>query len=108
VHGGLNVTAGCPGFPGRLVLLSLAAAIAIGGCGRKSEPSQGTQTKPAKPAAVDAARLEAADSDAGNWMSHGRTYDEQRFSPLKQIDTRNVRDLKLAWHYDIPTDARGQ
>jgi quinohemoprotein ethanol dehydrogenase len=102
VHGGLKVAAP------RLVLLSLAAAIAIGGCGKKSEQSQGTETKPAKPAAVDAARLEAADNDAGNWMSHGRTYDEQRFSPLKQIDTRNVRDLKLAWHYDIPTDARGQ
>lgn len=41
-------------------------------------------------------------------MSHGRTYDEQRFSPLKQIDSSTVGDLKLAWHYDLPTDLRGQ
>ena len=41
-------------------------------------------------AAVDAARLTAADSDAGNWMSYGRTYDEQRFSPLNQINDQNV------------------
>ena len=53
-------------------------------------------------------RIEAADSEAGNWMTHGRTYDEQRFSPLKQIDARNVRDLKLAWHFDVPADHRGQ
>jgi len=93
----------------RLILVSLAAAIALGGCGRKSDQSQGAERAAANtPAAVDAARIEAADSDAGNWMTHGRTYDEQRFSPLKQVDTRNVRDLKLAWHYDIPTDARGQ
>ncbi len=30
------------------------------------------------PAAVDQARLEAADKEPGNWMSHGRTWSEQR------------------------------
>ena len=29
-------------------------------------------------------RLEAADNDPGDWMSHGRTYGEQRFSPLDE------------------------
>ena len=36
---------------------------------------------------VDAAKIAAADSDPGEWLSHGRTYSEQRFSPLKQINT---------------------
>ena len=40
--------------------------------------------------AVNAARLVAADSEQGNWMSYGRTYDEQRFSPLQQINAGNV------------------
>ena len=35
----------------------------------------------------------------GNWSLYGREYNNQRFSPLKQIHTDNVRDLKLAWRY---------
>ena len=40
-------------------------------------------------------------------MSHGRTYDEQRFSPLNQITKDNVKDLGLAWFADLDTH-RGQ
>ncbi|HTV51645.1 MAG TPA: PQQ-dependent dehydrogenase, methanol/ethanol family [Steroidobacteraceae bacterium] len=57
---------------------------------------------------MDAARLLAADQEPGSWMSYGRTYDEQRFSPLKQITAQNVGQLKLAWHYDLPVDRRAQ
>ena len=32
-------------------------------------------------------------------MSHGRTYDEQRFSPLDAIDRSNVNRLGLAWSF---------
>ncbi len=59
-------------------------------------------------ARVDEARLLAADSDPGNWMTHGRTYNEQRFSPLKQITAANVKTLGLAWSYDLDTAHRGQ
>ena len=55
------------------------------------------------PADVDGARIKAADSEPGEWMSVGRTYDEQRFSPLKQINTGNVRGLGLAWSADLDT-----
>jgi len=53
--------------------------------------------------AVDARRLLAADSaaNAGQWMSYGRDYSEQRFSPLKQIDVGNVSRLGLAWYADL-------
>jgi len=37
------------------------------------------------------------------WLSHGRTYSEQRHSPLKQINTANVSSLGLAWSYDLGT-----
>ena len=58
---------------------------------------------PSAPASVDAARLEAADAEPGNWMSYGRTYSEQRYSPLAQVDTGNVAQLGLAWSHDLPT-----
>src|SRR5581483_1921576 len=41
----------------------------------------------------DAARINA-NSDVDNWRLHGRTYDNQRFSPLKQINVRNVHLLR--------------
>ena len=56
------------------------------------------------PAAVDAARLLAAESEPGNWMSYGRTYSEQRFSPLQQVNTDNVGKLGLAWSFDLTTE----
>jgi quinohemoprotein ethanol dehydrogenase len=56
---------------------------------------------------VDAKRLAAADRDSQNWMTTGRTYSEQRYSPLTQIDPTSVGKLGLAWHYQFDTD-RGQ
>jgi quinohemoprotein ethanol dehydrogenase len=59
---------------------------------------------PKGPAQVDTPRLLAADREPGQWMSPGRTYDEQRFSPLAQINDRTVQKLGLAWYADIDTD----
>ena len=58
---------------------------------------------PQRVAEVDAARIIAADSEPFNWMSHGRSYDEQRFSPLAQIDESNVAQLGIDWSFDFPT-----
>ena len=88
----------CPGF------VSLAACLALAGCSTASEKST---SSPATPAAVNGARIAAADSEPGQWMSHGRTYDEQRFSPLTRIKTDNVKDLGLSWFVDLDTH-RGQ
>jgi quinohemoprotein ethanol dehydrogenase len=54
-------------------------------------------------AAVDAKRLLAADSraNAGQWMTYGRDYSEQRFSPLAQINADNISRLGLAWYADL-------
>ena len=35
-----------------------------------------------------------ADSDLDDWLLYGRTYDNERFSPLTQIDAANVNKLK--------------
>jgi len=49
---------------------------------------------------VNSQRIEAADKEPGNWLSHGRTYDEQRFSPLDQINVDNGKNLGLAWYFE--------
>jgi alcohol dehydrogenase (cytochrome c)/quinohemoprotein ethanol dehydrogenase len=74
--------------------------LAGAGCHSKSGSSENSQPA-ALPASVDASRLVNADSDPGNWMSYGRTYNEQRFSPLKQINDQNVGQLALAWYLDV-------
>jgi len=60
-----------------------------------------------QPANVDDKRLLAAAGDGANWLSYGRTYDEQRFSPLTAISDKNVGRLGLQWSADLDT-ARGQ
>lgn len=52
-------------------------------------------------ASIDEARIVKADSS--NWLSTGRTYDEQRHSPLSQINKETVDDLGLAWFWDTGT-----
>ena len=51
-------------------------------------------------ASIDGERIGNADAEPGNWLTHGRTYDEQRFSPLNAINTETVGDLGLAWYWD--------
>ncbi len=38
----------------------------------------------------------------GDWLMWRRTYDAQGFSPLKQINTKNVHKLTLAWAWSLP------
>ena len=89
-------------FPVGVVLTALAAA----GCNAASAPAADTRAA-AGPAAVTAARLIAADAEPGEWMGHGRTYGEQRFSPLDQITTGTVGTLGLSWFADLDS-RRGQ
>src|SRR5262245_42966860 len=37
------------------------------------------------------------DPDPADWLMYSRTYDAQRYSPLSQINKRNVGSLALAW-----------
>lgn len=54
-------------------------------------------------AQVDTDRIASSDTpeNAGQWLSHGRDYSEQRYSPLDQITTDNVDELDLAWYGDL-------
>ncbi|HTN13399.1 MAG TPA: PQQ-dependent dehydrogenase, methanol/ethanol family [Sphingomonadaceae bacterium] len=79
-------------FPRMGLLLGCAAALSF-------------QTASVSAGPVDGKRLRNADAEAnvGDWMSYSRTWDEQRFSPLKQINDGNVQRLGLAWYDDLET-----
>ena len=85
--------------------LVLTLCIALAACSPRKQ--EAVATAPIGAANVDAARIINADSEPGSWMSHGRTYSEQRFSPLDSISKTNVGTLGLGWFADIDTD-RGQ
>jgi quinohemoprotein ethanol dehydrogenase len=64
--------------------------------------AEGASASP--PIAVTGERIANADREPGAWLTHGRTYSEQRFSPLSQIDAKNVSRLGLAWTHDTGRD----
>ncbi|MGO9123571.1 MAG: PQQ-dependent dehydrogenase, methanol/ethanol family [Terriglobales bacterium] len=67
----------------------------------------GCKGRPESAAGVNGERLVNADQEPQNWLTYGRTYNEQRFSPLTQISDQSVSQLGLAWYYDLDT-RRGQ
>lgn len=58
-------------------------------------------------ASVDEERLVNAADEQQAWLSYGRTYDEQRYSPLDQINRDTIDEVGLAWYADMNT-SRGQ
>lgn len=43
-----------------------------------------------------------ANPSAGDWLTWRRTLDSQGYSPLKQIDRGNVKNLRVAWSWSLP------
>src|SRR5262245_63074419 len=80
-------------------LLAGVAIFVAASCGASNKPA------PAITAAeVNGQAIIDADKRPGVWLSHGRTYSEQRYSPLKQVTTDNVTSLGLAWSADLDTN----
>jgi quinohemoprotein ethanol dehydrogenase len=67
--------------PGISFLLA-GSLLLLGGC-KKSPPATGT--------------------DGADWTTYGRTTDEQRFSPLTQINEQTVGRLGLLWSRELGT-----
>ena len=36
-----------------------------------------------------------------DWLMYSRTYDAWRYSPLKQINKKNVKQLRIAWVHGL-------
>ena len=75
--------AACAGYARRQAAIAAAAAA----------PPTVVTTPITADVTVTDSQLLNADKDMDNWLLHGRTYDNQRFSPLTQINKTNVRHL---------------
>src|SRR5882757_3430786 len=76
------------------VMLSAAALLSLAGLAQAQSAG--------KP--VNGERITNADAEPGNWLSYGRTYGEQRYSPLARINDTNAQKLGLAWFADLDTN----
>jgi quinohemoprotein ethanol dehydrogenase len=90
-------------------MASLGAAMLLASCSRDPDPPPAAEAAALPQALVNESRLMAANdpANAGQWLSHGRDYSEQRFSPLTRVNAGNVDQLGLAWFADFDT-RRGQ
>lgn len=83
-------------------LCTLLAVFLLTACGSDTteQVSEGDAKRSVPPVSEDT--ILAATDDG--WRSHGRTYGEQRHSPLTQITPKNVADLGLAWSHELGAD----
>jgi len=77
-----------------IISLLSAALVAVGIAACVDSPSSSSGS---------AGRTDPADlpQNDGQWLSYGRDYSEQRFSPLKQVNVDTVGKLGLAWFGDM-------
>ncbi len=82
------------------------AALALASCNAsKNDSISGAASLDAAEQASETLLKTGGNGD--NWGAIGFSYDEQRFSPLTDIDASNVGQLGIAWTADLE-DARGQ
>ena len=72
-------------------------------CSAQASGAAQSSGRPQSPTVVNDSAM-ADESRGDNWLAFGRTYSEQRFSPLTQVNTSNVGDLSLDWYLDLPND----
>jgi quinohemoprotein ethanol dehydrogenase len=81
-----------------------SAALMVAGCDMAATSAPGASIDDAEKASETLLRTGGNGDD---WAGIGFTYDEQRFSPLTDINDANVGELGIAWFADLE-DARGQ
>ena len=75
-----------------------AGGVLIAAAGWQTRAAERQQSR-----VVDDRALKGAAANGDEWLTTGRDYAEQRYSPLTQIDASNVSRLGLAWSYEIGT-----
>jgi PQQ-dependent dehydrogenase (methanol/ethanol family) len=76
----------------RASILAIATILALAGCRQAADTPAATGDS-----------LAAQGSAGPEWLSYGGTYDEQRHSRLNQINRDSLKDLGVAWTYDLKT-----
>ena len=92
---------------GRISGAFLAVALLSVGCSQDQtqpaeSPSPAAETPAPTTAMVDEARIASMETnEPGSWLAFGRNYEEQRFSPLNEINQDSVGDLGISWSKDL-------
>jgi quinohemoprotein ethanol dehydrogenase len=86
------------------VALLGCAVLALAACNSSGSKDAGGSLDEAEKASE---ALLKTGGNGDNWAGIGYSYDEQRFSPLTDINDTNVGQLGIAWFADLD-DARGQ
>ncbi len=95
------------------VMASLGMVTLLAACSGEQSTSQTPEAVSAAPtgeapeAFVTASDLLSAAGNNAEWLTYGRTYAEDRFSPLTQINRETVGTLGVAWSFELDTN-RGQ
>ncbi|WP_084420860.1 PQQ-dependent dehydrogenase, methanol/ethanol family [Henriciella litoralis] len=92
-------------FAASIVVLLSCGSLAA--CDRAGSSTGAGGTSSDDTRTIGSADLKAAGDNTAEWLSYGRTWSEQRFSPADSINRENVSELGLAWSADFST-ARGQ
>ncbi|MEY2852955.1 MAG: hypothetical protein RL030_87, partial [Pseudomonadota bacterium] len=80
----------------KIIVPLLVAGLALGA---------GTSAVAATPAGrIDAPRMAAVGDEPGQWLTTGRDGGKTHYSPLDQVNTRNVDRLGYAWLFDTGTN----
>ena len=75
-----------------------AGVVAAVGCAGLAIPAALAQTHAFVPVTKDV----LVNPDPADWLHISRTYDQHRFSPLKQVHKGNVGQLRMAWSRGLP------
>ena len=88
----------------RSLLTIIFLGLLASACSKPEPPAATSETAvPESGTLVNDAAM-ADEQQGDNWLAFGRTYSEQRFSPLDQVNTSNVSDLSVDWYLDLPGD----
>lgn len=82
--------------------LSLTLVSACKTSNNTSETSIHNNTVPNRQ--VAAQKLDDESPQPGNWLTGGGDFQQAYFSPLEQINRKNVAELGYAWHIDLPSE----
>ena len=91
----------------KIYFLAFVMAIIISGCSNSEQEAiaeNSINSGSSSIGLIDDDRILSAESEPGNWLAYGRTYEEQRFSPLEQINKETIGDLGLVWSKDMGTN----
>ncbi|NNC38279.1 MAG: PQQ-dependent dehydrogenase, methanol/ethanol family [Acidimicrobiales bacterium] len=86
-----------------ITILALAAAFSFGACQAPDTKSETRAEPETKTAMVTDADLANAENTPAEWLTYGGTYEEQRYSTLNKITKDNIKNLGIAWTFDLST-----